>query len=222
MQIISIQVGLPQTHTDKTGIGSADSVWTTAYSKQPVSGAVWFGKTELAGDGHANMQNHGGPEKAGCIYPVENYEFWRQEAGLLELAVGAFAENFTTEGLIEDQVCVGDTYSFGEVVVQVSQPRGPCWKVCRWLGVSDLATKMEQTGRTGWYVRVLKEGNIEAGARIELIERPFPEWNIMLANQMAYGSGVPVEKMKEFAACPLLAESWRTRVLTKIAALERQ
>jgi MOSC domain-containing protein YiiM len=222
MQIISIQVGMPQTYTDQTGIGSADSVWTTAYSKKPVDGPIWFGKTGVTGDGHANSVNHGGVEKAGCVYPLENYEYWRQEAGLNELVYGAFAENFTTQGLSEAEVFIGDTYAFGEAVVQVSQPRGPCWKVARWWKVKDLASKMEQTGRTGWYLRVIREGYVESGTPIELIERGNSDWSIALANEMVYGKAADLGQMKAFAAYSLLADSWRDRLSKKIAALERQ
>ena len=221
-KLISIQAGLPQVYTNKADIGPAESTWTTAFSKQPVKGPIWLGNSGLAGDGQANTKNHGGVEKAVCVYPAEHYAYWQEALNLSDLIYGAFAENFTTQGLLEDNVCIGDMFSCGEAVLQVSQPRPPCWKLSRWWQVKDFAARLEQTGRTGWYLRVTKEGYVEPGGSIELVKRSYPFWSIAIANQLALGTKEDLSRMKELATCSSLSNSWREAFLSKINKLESQ
>jgi MOSC domain-containing protein YiiM len=117
---------------------------------------------------------------------------------------------------LETEVCIGDTFACGGVVVQVSQPRPPCWRLSRWWGIKDFAARMEQTGRTGWYLRVLQEGIVEAGEQIELVERNFPEWTVMVAHELMYDSDADVKRIKALMACALLSESWRDALSKKI------
>ncbi|HKP13089.1 MAG TPA: MOSC domain-containing protein, partial [Blastocatellia bacterium] len=166
IELLSIQVGLPQALSGPEDIGPDQAAWTSAFFKQPVVGAVWVGKTNVAGDGQASTKTHGGPEKAVCVYPWEHYSFWRGELDLPELAYGAFAENFTLQGQLEEQCCIGDSFRAGEAVLQVSQPRPPCWRLARWWQRKEFAARMEETGLTGWYCRVITEGYAEAGAAI--------------------------------------------------------
>ena len=215
-QLISIQAGLPQTYATQADIGPAETTWTTAFSKRPVSGPVWVGGNNLAGDGQANTKTHGGLEKAVCVYPLEHYAYWQEHLGLPNLVYGAFAENFTTRGWLEPEVCVGDIFACGEAVVQVSQPRPPCWRLARWWRVKDFAVRMEQTGRTGWYLRVIKEGYVEPGARIELIERSYPAWSIAVANELRYGDGADSGSMRALASCGTLSASWREALSKRI------
>jgi MOSC domain-containing protein YiiM len=217
IQLLSIQAGLPQTYTSQRPSDPNPSLWTSAFFKEPVSGAVWLNKTHLAGDRQASSKTHGGPEKAICVYPWEHYSYWKNEFALPELIYGAFGENFTLQGQLEDQACIGDSVALGEVVLQISQPRPPCWRLARWWQREEFATRMEETGRTGWYCRVIKEGYVEAGTAIELLERPFPEWSISVANDLIYGDGDSLDKMSALASCHLLSESWREAVLKRLA-----
>jgi MOSC domain-containing protein YiiM len=217
MQLLSIQVGLPQTYAGRTEIGAANNVWTTAFAKRPVSGPVWVGKNNIEGDGQASAQTHGGVEKACCVYPWEHYRYWQERLDLSKITYGAFAENFTTQGLLETEVCIGDTFAFGGAVIQVSQPRPPCWRLSRWWGIKDFVARMEQTGLTGWYSRVLQEGIVEAGERIELVERNFPEWTVIIAHELMYANEADVNRIKALMACPLLSESWRDALSKKIS-----
>jgi MOSC domain-containing protein YiiM len=132
------------------------------------------------------------------------------------MTYGAFAENFTTQGLSETEVCIGDTFACGEAVVQVSQPRPPCWRLSRWWGIKDFAARMEQTGRTGWYLRVLQEGIVETGEQVELVERKFPEWTVIVAHELMYDPEADVKRIKALMACALLSESWRDALSKKI------
>lgn len=224
IQLLSIQVGLPQSYTGQTEIGPADNGWTTAFAKQAVSGPVRVGKNNVDGDGQASTKTHGGVEKAVCVYPWEHYDYWQRCLTLPKLVYGAFAENFTTQGLLETEVCIGDTFACGEAIVQVSQPRPPCWRLSRWWGVKDLAYRMEQTGRTGWYLRVLQEGIVELGAHMELVERNFPEWTVARAHELMYKPEAEVDQIKAqikaLMDCRLLSESWRDALSKKIAKQE--
>jgi MOSC domain-containing protein YiiM len=216
MHLLSIQVGLPQTTTRHTEVGAANNVWTTAFAKRPISGPVWVSKDNIDGDGQASTQTHGGVEKACSAYPLEHYSYWQECLGLPKLTYGAFAENFTTMGLLETEVCIGDTFACGGAVVQVTQPRPPCWRLSRWWGIKDFAARMEQTGRTGWYLRVLQEGIIQTNAKFELIERNFPEWTVIVAHELMYDPKANINKIKELMACALLSESWRDALSKKI------
>jgi MOSC domain-containing protein YiiM len=217
MQLLSIQVGMPQTYTGQTAVGAANNSWTTAFAKQPVSGPVWVGKNNIEGDEQASAQTHGGVEKACCAYPWEHYSYWQENLDLPKLSYGAFAENFTTQGLLETEVCIGDTFACGKALVQVSQPRPPCWRLSRWWGIKDFAARMEQTGLTGWYLRTLQEGVVEAGEQIKLVERTFPEWPVIVAHELMYDPEADVKRIKALMACALLSESWRDALSKKIS-----
>jgi MOSC domain-containing protein YiiM len=216
MQLLSIQVGLPQTHTQQTEVGVPNNVWTTAFAKRPVSGPVWVRKDNIEGDGQASTQTHGGVEKVCSSYPWEHYSYWQECLDLPKLSYGAFAENFTTEGLLEADVCIGDAFACGGAVVQVSQPRPPCWRLSRWWGIKDFAARMEQTGRTGWYLRVLQEGIVETQEKFVLIERNFPEWTVIVAHELMYDPNANRNKIKDLMACALLSESWRDALSKKL------
>jgi MOSC domain-containing protein YiiM len=216
-QLLSIQVGLPQTYTSQGPPGPNQSLWTSAFFKEPVIGAVWLGKTNLTGDRQASSKTHGGPEKAVCVFPWEHYSYWKNEFELPELMYGAFGENFTLQGQLEDQACVGDSVAFGEAILQISQPRPPCWRLARWWQREEFATRMEETGRTGWYCRVIKEGYVEAGAAMELLDRPFPEWSVSVANELIYGDRDCLDRVSALASCPMLSESWREVLLKRLA-----
>lgn len=220
-QLLSIQVGIPQVFMGLDVAGAGPSEWTTAFLKQPVSGPVWVGKTNIDGD-QAGAKTHGGPDRVVCVYPREHFSYWQHELSLPELEYGAFAENFTVQGQLEDQACIGDIIRIGEVDVQISQPRPPCWRLARWWQRKDFVPRMEENGRTGWYCRVIKEGYIEAGIGMTLLERPYPEWAISVANHLLYRSKGDFDQMEALAACPPLSEQWRGNLLARKAKLIKQ
>jgi MOSC domain-containing protein YiiM len=207
--VASIQVGLPRYHGVAGAANPLDRPWLSGFFKEPVAGPVWLGRTQLAGDGQADLANHGGPDKAALAYSAHHYPGWREELSLPNLPHGAFGENFTLLGLTEKDVCVGDTYALGEARVQVSQPRQPCWKLARRWRLKDLPARVEATGRTGWYFRVLTEGYVAAGQPVVLLARPFPQWTIDHANEVMHRRRNDRLAATELAEVPLLAESWR-------------
>lgn len=208
-KIISVQVGLTKTLNGTTETQSNEESWTTGIFKTPVCGPVWLGKLNLAGDAQADLSVHGGIYKAVNVYPSEHYSYWRQTLPLPDMPYGAFGENFTTYGLLEDEVCIGDVFGVGEAVVQVSQPRQPCWKLERRWGIKDFVVRIKETGRIGWYLSVLKEGYIEVGNDFTLRERPFPQWTVATANAVMRNRKVDVESAQKLAQCPALAPRWQ-------------
>lgn len=190
-----------------TGDGAPwDRVWETGFVKRPVEGPVLLRRENLAGDGQADLRSHGGPDKAVLAYAVEHYPRWREELGLPELGPGGFGENLTVEGQDECSVCLGDVYALGEAVLEVSQPRSPCYKISwRWRR-PELLPRVEETGRHGWYLRVLQEGTIEAGQPLTLVRRPYPQWTVRRASDVFRARREDTDAAAELAACPALAE----------------
>lgn len=215
--VASIQVGLPQSYGREGADDPMDRPWSTGYVKRPVAGPLWLGATNLAGDGQADLAHHGGPDKAVLAYAAAHYAYWRSALSVDELPFGAFGENFTVEGLTEAEVCIGDTYRVGDVaVVQVSQPRQPCWKLARRWRIKTLAAQVQQTGKTGWYLRVLEEGGVQAGMPMTLLARPHPTWSVARANRVMHAEKHDLEASAELAALPELSSNWR-KTLTRRA-----
>ncbi len=209
MTLASIQCG---SVTDLLSAGTSewwDKPWQTAFDKQPVVGPVQAGALGLAGDAQADLANHGGPDKAICVYPASHYPHWRSALNLPDLPHGAFGENFTVADAAEDDVCIGDVFRIGGAIVQISQPRQPCWKLARRWRVKDLAAQVERTGRTGWYFRVLQPGEVDAGQLVEPAGRPHPEWRVSLANEIMHHREADHAAAAALAACPALSASWR-------------
>lgn len=215
-QLISIQVGMPLSLGDDNASDPMDRPWETGFFKQSVPGRRWLGEINLDGDGQADRKHHGGPEKAVLAYAASHYPVWRAELQMPELVHGAFGENFTISGLDESTVCIGDTFTVGEALIQASQPRQPCWKISRRWRLPKLSARVQQSGRTGWYFRVLRTGYVEPGLPVVLCERPFPEWTIARANEVMHLRRDDRELAAELAACPALAENWQ-RTLGKRA-----
>ena len=221
IQLLSIQVGMPKIFTNPDATGGGPAEWTTSFLKVPVSGPIWMGKANIEGD-QAGAKTHGGPDKVVCVYPKEHFAYWQRELDLPELDHGAFAENFTTQGQLEDQACIGDIIRIGDVDLQITQPRPPCWRLARWYQKKEFVTRMEENGRTGWYCRVMKEGYVEAGTSIQLLERPYHQWTISLANHLLYCSTDDFNQMDALADCGLLSDQWRDLLFTRKTKLLRQ
>ncbi|QSF44812.1 MOSC domain-containing protein [Paenibacillus tianjinensis] len=156
MEVISLNVGKP-VKVDYRG-----KPLETGIYKLPAMGPVRLHTGGFDGDGQADLVNHGGPDKAVCVYPVEHYAYWEEQLGK-KLENSAFGENLTVRGLLETEVCIGDVYEIGSCLLQVSQPRFPCFKLSQKHGPADMPAKVLATGYSGFYFRVLREGVIAAG-----------------------------------------------------------
>ena len=203
IELCSVQVGEPRDHLDP-------EPWTTAFYKDKVTGPIRLSRLNLAGDRQADLTVHGGVDKAVCVYTDEHYARWKQELGVDDCGPGWFGENFTVKELSEETACIGDVYSIGTAVVEVSQPRGPCWKLARRWNRLDLPKRVLRWNRTGWYFRVIEEGEVAAGQQLELASRPYPNWSIAQVNRLMYLKSESAEDRRELASCPALARSWRT------------
>jgi len=165
MKIVSVNTGLPR-----------DVVWhgrtvTTAIYKNPVEGRISLRPLNLDGDRQADLSVHGGPFKAVYCYPIEHYDRWTKELGGRELPTGMFGENFTTRGLDEDSVHLGDQFMIGSARVVVTQPRLPCYKLGIRFQADDMVKRFLASGRTGFYLAVGQEGDVGAGDPITLVAR---------------------------------------------------
>ena len=204
----SIQVGLPQQIADD---------WHTSIFKTRVDSPVFLSRTNLDGDKQADLTVHGGPDKAVNVYPIEHYQYWNQRARFLVLKRinlpsqpnGAFGENFTISNITENEICIGDSFTIGDAIVQVSQPRQPCWKLARKFKQTKLPFWVQETSKTGWYFRVLQEGTVEAGQGFNLIEQPNPKWTIKRANSLMYTKNRSQHELEEILQCKELSQSWQ-------------
>lgn len=210
-RIVSLQVGMPRPLTTEAG-----KAWQSAIVKEPVTGSVALGKENFTGDYQANRRYHGGPDKAVCGYCAEHYPGWEIFLNR-SIPFGAFGENITVEGLTEEKICIGDTLTAGSIVLQISQPRQPCANVSKRWNEPKLPRRMEETGRTGFYCRVLQTGEVAAGETLTVAERPHPDWTISRANTVMYVSAFDFAQVAALRAVPLLSSEWK-RILGRILA----
>ena len=203
MKVVSINVGLPRE------VESHGKVVRTSIFKEPVAGRVRVERLNVEGDRQSDLTVHGGADKAVYVYPAEHYEFWRKELPGVDLPWGAFGENFTTEGLSEDRVHIGDQLSVGSAEFVVTQPRMPCFKLGIRFGRPDMVKRFLQSGRSGFYLAVAREGEVAAGDGVTLTSRH--DLAITVADIVGlYGADARnqdlLRKASELSALP---EDWR-------------
>ncbi len=203
-RIISLQVGRPIELSNDRG-----RPYRTAITKTRVEGPCWLGAQNLTGDEQADLAVHGGPDKAVCVYPAAHLPLWQAALGRDDVGPGAFGENLTVEGATEGEVSVGDVYAIGEALVQISQPRAPCWKLARRWHCKTLAVDVQRTGRTGWYLRVLQEGNVTAGDSLRLVQRPHPDLTVAAVNTGRWHDPGDLDLARALVVCEALADGWR-------------
>ena len=217
-KLLSIQIGKPTLHpaNEQSSLGSKP--WLTGFFKTPTAATVTIGRTGIEGDGQADLTNHGGPDKAICVYASEHFGYWRTFVEKGEIDAGAFGENFTTEGLIEDQVCIGDRFQIGSAIVEVSQPRQPCWKLARRWDCKALTPEVQRTGKTGWYFRVIQQGEARAGEMIiPVADGPESStWTIANANEVMYDRAIPHDRMQALISVQTLSLSWKNELSKRL------
>lgn len=209
MRIASVQVGKPARR------GSL----RTAFGKDAVAGRVSVLRESLEGDAQADRRHHGGPEMAVLACGADHYPLWRAELCWPELPLGAFGENLSVEAAREDTVCIGDIWRVGTAVLQVASPRKPCRKIAAFWGREDLLARVLESGRCGWYLRVLERGHLEAGDVIELLSRPHPEWSIARATRAATARVTSRPRALELASVDALPERWKAWLRGKPARI---
>lgn len=203
MQLIAISVSKPQT-VDYRG-----DTFETGIFKQPIQGRVMLRTLNLDGDGQADLSVHGGVDKAVYAYPQEHYATWAAELGRDGFPWGQFGENFTVRGLLEDQVCVGDVYQIGAAILQVTQPRLPCYKLNARMDLPQFGKLFLKSLRTGFYLRVLQEGEVGAGDPITLIQADSARLSIREMTHLYYFDQHNREGLQRAATIQAMTPEWR-------------
>lgn len=215
MKVISVNVGRPQI------VMKGERQYSSAINRRPVNGPLELTADGFVGDRVSDLRWHGGPDKAACIYPFDHYAFWEERLGR-ELPVPSFGENLTTEGLLEAQVCIGDTLRFGRALTQVTQPRQPCFKLANKLDESRMIKWINERGWTGLYVRTLKPGMVAAGDAIELLDRPRPHMTIARAMQIMLDKKGSPDDMQELLSVPELSDAWRKELQERLEGRDEE
>lgn len=219
---------LPKARVEEVRLGSVrvfgPNGEPSAYKKSPIEGPVEVHELGLAGDSQADLENHGGVDKAILHYAFDHYEQWREDK--VELArkfdtAGAFGENISTLGITESEVCIGDRFRLGTAIVEVSQGRQPCWKLGHSFGNQEMVREVIRTGRSGWYYRVVQVGAVAAGDTIELLERLYEQWNVERVFGLLIGDDRDPEAIEQLSDLEVLSENWRKRAQRLHANIRR-
>ena len=213
MKIISVNVGLP-----RLVLRDGEPV-STGIFKKPVTHRVMMRTLNLDGDRQSDLSVHGGPEKAVYVYPSEHYEFWKHELPDMDLPWGVFGENFTTTGLLETEVNIGDKFRIGMAEVMVTQPRMPCYKLGIRFGRADIIKRFLVSERTGFYLSVLKEGEVGAGDEIEPIERNGAGVKVVDVTRLYSNDKDNADVLRRLITLEELPESWREYLQRRLEKL---
>ncbi len=205
--IESIQIGRKQTYRSDDG-----KEWESAIAKTPVAGPVIVNRENLEGDEQSDLVHHGGPDKAILVYSRQHFDSWRDEYPEWTVTGGTFGENLTVDGMTEADVCVGDIFRVGTSLLQISQPRQPCWKLSRRWNMPKLAVIVQKSGRTGWYLRVLETGVINSGDQLVLTEQPHPDVSVQRAHNIMHAKPRSSIDDLALADCEALSTSWRDQL----------
>jgi MOSC domain-containing protein YiiM len=210
-RLVSVRTGAVRSHDRPAWDRGRTPTWRTAYWKEEAAGPVHVGPLGLAGDEQGDRRAHGGPEMAVLMYADAHYAFWRTLRGLEAMGPGAFAENLTVSGADERSLCVGDVLRVGEAELQVASPRGPCANISRRWDAEWLLERVRAERRTGWYLRVRREGPVAKGDAVTLLERPHPGWTVDRLLALRFVTPRDATGLAEAASLTALAEEWRER-----------
>jgi MOSC domain-containing protein YiiM len=218
MKVLSVNVGLP-----RSVLFNGQTV-TTAIFKDPVTGPVKLRKLNIDGDKQADLTVHGGLDKAVYSYPEEHYDYWSEQFPDMDLVWGMFGENLTTEGLMEDAVNIGDHLQIGSAKLVATQPRMPCYKLGVRFGHMEIIRRFLASGRPGIYFRVLKEGKVQRGDKMEIVRRD--ENNVTVKDivrlYVTRDHLDNVETMRRAIKISVLPEGWKYEFQQNIEQLERK
>jgi len=212
VRIVSLNVGLP-----RLVMRDGEPV-STGIFKEPVAGRVMMRTLNLDGDRQADLSVHGGPEKAVYVYPSEHYSFWKLELPDTDLSWGMFGENLTIEGMLETETNIGDRFRIGSAEVMVTQPRMPCYKLGIRFGRTDIIKRFLISERSGFYVSVLKEGEVGVGDEFQLIEKNVSGVRVVDVTRLYSSEKGNVDLMRRAIATEALPNSWREYFLKRLQA----
>ena len=202
-RLLSVNVGLPR-----------DIAWQgktvhTAVWKAPVQGPRMVRRLNIDGDGQGDLAGHGGEHRAVFVYQIDSYRYWQSELGRNDFTYGQFGENFTVDGLSDQEVCIGDRYRIGSALFEVTQPRVTCYRVGIRMNEPQMAALLVARGRPGFYFRVLKEGEVEAGDEIVQVAAGPERMTVFEINALLYLPGHPRSQLERALRIPALSAGWR-------------
>ena len=216
MRIVSVNVGRPRLHSWK------GTTFSTSIFKEPVGVRVMLHRTNLDGDRQADLSVHGGPDKAAYGYPAEHYDYWRERLPGRDLPWGAFGENFTTEGLLEPGISVGDRFRVGSAIVMVKTPRLPCFKLAAKFQRDEILEEFLRSERCGFYFSVMEEGEVSAGDEFQFLGGEIQTLTILEALRLYLPSANEIELLQRATRVQVLPEGWRERFRMKLAAIQKE
>jgi MOSC domain-containing protein YiiM len=218
MKVLSVNVGLPRK------VLFDGKIITTAIFKDPVEGPIMLRKLNLDGDKQADLTVHGGVNKAVYSYPAEHYDYWRKQLPDIDLMWGMFGENFTTEGLMEDDVNIGDQLRIGSAKLIATQPRMPCYKLGVKFGRMDMIRRFLASGRPGIYFKVLGEGKIRVGDNIKIIRKDKNKVSVkdVVHLYVNRDRAENIEMMRRATKILALPEGWKNEFQANIERLEHK
>ncbi|MGO1246198.1 MAG: MOSC domain-containing protein [Oceanisphaera sp.] len=202
-----------------------NNTMSSAIDKKPIIARQYCDVTGLVGDTQVSTAFHGGVERALHYYPKDHYAYWQawfQGMGLNSTVplvnAGAFGENISGTGLIEQNACIGDIYHLDNALIQISQPRSPCYKLNTRFGYDAFSVLVQATGRTGWLLRVLETGEVGPEAKLTLAERPHPHMSVKRAGDIVYNQAYSREDLQELATLTALSDSWQKKAADYLSA----
>ncbi len=215
--IVSLQVGKVRTIKDEN---MKEGQWTTGSYKEPVSNIRDVGFDGIEGDEVSDLIHHGGEHKAIFANSILNYPLWEEYLEVDKLSFGSLAENLTLDKIKEEDVCIGDIHKIGTIVLEVSQPREPCWKISKKHNNKTFTKHIYDTGRTGWYYRVLEEGQIKKGDNIDFLKRIDNPITILKANEILRDPSSDIQTANYLLKLDLLGEPFRKSLTKKLNLLK--
>ncbi|OCT15900.1 cytoplasmic protein [Paenibacillus pectinilyticus] len=213
IEILSINIGKPQLVPYK------NKEVVTGINKQSTDAALFLSWENFEGDGQADLVHHGGREKAVCVYPFEHYAYWVNELKQ-PMVYGAFGENLTIRGLVETEVCIGDQFELGEAIVEVSQPRQPCFKLSVKYDRPDMPLKVQESGYTGFYFRVVQEGHVAKTDILKRVLRHPHGITVAYANRIMHQEKDNVAGIRKLLEVQELSVSWRATFVKRLEGQE--
>lgn len=217
MKLLTVSVGTPKevSYTDRKGRAKTT---TTGIFKAPVDTRLMLRRTNLDGDGQADLDAHGGPDKAVYVYTMENYGFWADILGRTDFAAaGQFGENFTVDGMADEDICIGDRFRIGGALVEVTQPRVPCFKLGILMGIDNFQKQFAAECRTGFYLRGLEEGEVGAGDAIEAAGEGKVRMSVRDMTHLLYFEPDNVDGAKKALEIEALSPGWRGSFEERVA-----
>jgi len=202
-RLLSLNVGLPR-EVAWQGRTVRTAVW-----KEPVRGRRMARRLNIDGDGQGDLAGHGGEHRAVFVYQIESYRYWQGELGRADFTYGQFGENFTVEGLPDDEVCIGDRYRVGGALFEVTQPRVTCYRVGIRMNEPKMAALLVSHDRPGFYFRVIEEGEVEAGDEIVRVMQQPEGMTVAEANALLYKPGHPADRLERALRISALGAGWR-------------